>query len=172
LLGVDRRRTSGDQYRWRRHRAGRQVLHASFVDVKGNVRVGRDATLIAAAYTEPSEISGDIEAKHCKSVLLQRNVTVGALPEMYPSSVVCPLRATRRIWLIRQNINASLRDRRIWTNCTIGTNRSLQPICGGFGASMKVITSKRRGSAQADPTTTVDIARCRRPLWSPYRSCG
>jgi feruloyl esterase len=49
----------------------------SFVNIKGNVRVGRDATLIVSAYTEPSEIGGDIEARNCKSVLLQGNVTVG-----------------------------------------------------------------------------------------------
>jgi feruloyl esterase len=49
----------------------------SFVDIRGDVRVERDATLIVSAYTEPSEIGGDIDAKHCKSVLLQGNVTVG-----------------------------------------------------------------------------------------------
>lgn len=48
----------------------------SFVNIKGNVRVGRDATLIVLAYTEPSAIGGDVEAKNCKSVLLQGNVTV------------------------------------------------------------------------------------------------
>jgi hypothetical protein len=49
----------------------------SFVNITGNVRVGRDATLVVSAYAEPSEIGGDIEAKNCKSVLLQGNVTVG-----------------------------------------------------------------------------------------------
>jgi hypothetical protein len=49
----------------------------SFVNIKGNVQIGRDATLIVSAYTEPSEIGGDIEAKDCNSVLLQGNVTVG-----------------------------------------------------------------------------------------------
>jgi Tannase and feruloyl esterase len=49
----------------------------SFVNIKGDVRVGRDATLIVSAYTEPSEIGGNVEARNCKSVLLQGNVTVG-----------------------------------------------------------------------------------------------
>jgi feruloyl esterase len=49
----------------------------SFVNIKGNVRVERDATFIVSAYTEPSTIGGDIEARHCRSVLLQGNVTVG-----------------------------------------------------------------------------------------------
>jgi hypothetical protein len=49
----------------------------SFVNIKGDVRVGSDATLIVSAYMEPSEIGGDVEAKDCKSVLLQGNVTVG-----------------------------------------------------------------------------------------------
>jgi hypothetical protein len=49
----------------------------SFVHITGNVEVGRNATLIVSAYTEPVEIGGDIEAKDCNSVLLQGNVTVG-----------------------------------------------------------------------------------------------
>jgi hypothetical protein len=49
----------------------------SFVNIKGDIRVRRDATLIVSAYTEPSTIGGDIEAKNCKSVLLHGNVTVG-----------------------------------------------------------------------------------------------
>jgi hypothetical protein len=48
----------------------------SFVNIKGDVRVGRDASLIVSAYTEPSAIDGDVEAKNCRSVLLQGNVTV------------------------------------------------------------------------------------------------
>ncbi len=48
----------------------------SFVNVKGSVRVGRGATLAIVAYTEPSSIGGDIEAKNCNAVLLQGNVTV------------------------------------------------------------------------------------------------
>jgi tannase/feruloyl esterase len=49
----------------------------SFVSIQGNVRVGRGGTLVVSAYTEPSQIGGDVEAKNCKSVLLQGNVTVG-----------------------------------------------------------------------------------------------
>jgi hypothetical protein len=49
----------------------------SFVNITGNVRVGRDATLIVSAYTEPSSIDGDIEAKNCIGVGLLGNVTVG-----------------------------------------------------------------------------------------------
>ncbi|MBO0750701.1 MAG: tannase/feruloyl esterase family alpha/beta hydrolase, partial [Bradyrhizobiaceae bacterium] len=48
----------------------------SFVNVKGSIRVGRDASLTVFAYTEPSSIGGDIEASACNSVLLQGNVTV------------------------------------------------------------------------------------------------
>src|SRR5262245_57489446 len=48
----------------------------SFVDIKGSVRVGRNATLAVSAYAEPSAIGGDIEARNCNSVLLQGNVTV------------------------------------------------------------------------------------------------
>jgi hypothetical protein len=48
----------------------------SFVNVKGDVRVGRNASLTIAAYTEPSSIGGDIEARNCNFVLLQGNVTV------------------------------------------------------------------------------------------------
>src|SRR5579863_2711191 len=49
----------------------------SFVDITGNVRVGRDATLIVSAYTEPSTIGGNIEATDCNSVLINGNVAVG-----------------------------------------------------------------------------------------------
>jgi Tannase and feruloyl esterase len=49
----------------------------SFVDVKGHVRVGRNATLLVTAYTEPSTIGGSIEAKDCNAVLLNGNVVVG-----------------------------------------------------------------------------------------------
>jgi hypothetical protein len=38
----------------------------SFVNIMGDARVGRDATLIVSAYTEPSEIGGDVEARNCK----------------------------------------------------------------------------------------------------------
>jgi feruloyl esterase len=48
----------------------------SFVNVKGGIQVGRDATLTVLAYTEPSFIGGDIEARNCNTVLLQGNVTV------------------------------------------------------------------------------------------------
>src|SRR5690348_699142 len=48
----------------------------SFVDIKGNVRVGANATLIVSAYTEPSTIEGNIEANNCNSALLNGNVTV------------------------------------------------------------------------------------------------
>jgi hypothetical protein len=49
----------------------------SFVNITGNVGVGQNATLLVSAYTEPSEIAGNIEANNCNSVLLQGNVTVG-----------------------------------------------------------------------------------------------
>ncbi len=49
----------------------------SFVNIKGDVRVGRDATLIVSAYTEPSTIGGNIDGTNCNSVLLNGNVTVG-----------------------------------------------------------------------------------------------
>jgi len=54
----------------------------SFVNIKGDVRVGRNATLIVAAYTEPSTIGGDIEAQNCNTVLLNGNVTVGGNVEI------------------------------------------------------------------------------------------
>src|ERR1700716_1338009 len=54
----------------------------SFVNVKGDVRVGRNATLIVSAYSEPSTIGGDIEANRCNSVLLNGNVTVGGNVEI------------------------------------------------------------------------------------------
>jgi hypothetical protein len=49
----------------------------SFVNITGNVRVGRDATLLVLAEMEPSSIGGDIEAKNCESAGLAGNVTVG-----------------------------------------------------------------------------------------------
>jgi hypothetical protein len=49
----------------------------SFVNITGNVGVGQNATLVVSAYTEPSEIAGNIVANNCQSVLLQGNVTVG-----------------------------------------------------------------------------------------------
>jgi hypothetical protein len=49
----------------------------SFVNIAGSVGVGQNATLVVSAYTEPSEIGGNIEANNCNSVLLQGNVTVG-----------------------------------------------------------------------------------------------
>jgi hypothetical protein len=49
----------------------------SFVNIAGNVAVGQNAILVVSAYTEPSEIAGNIEANDCNSVLLQGNVTVG-----------------------------------------------------------------------------------------------
>jgi hypothetical protein len=49
----------------------------SFVNIAGNVAVGQNAILVVSAYTEPSEIAGNIEANNCNSVLLQGNVTVG-----------------------------------------------------------------------------------------------
>lgn len=48
----------------------------SFVDIRGDVRVGRDASLTVFAYAEPSSIGGDVKAENCNSVLLQGNVTV------------------------------------------------------------------------------------------------
>src|SRR6266702_1107090 len=47
-----------------------------FVTVAGNVHVGKGASLVVTAYTEPSTISGNVEAVNCGSVLLQGNVTV------------------------------------------------------------------------------------------------
>jgi feruloyl esterase len=49
----------------------------SFVNIKGNVRVDRSATLIVSGYSEPSTIGGNIEATDCNSVLLNGNVAVG-----------------------------------------------------------------------------------------------
>jgi Tannase and feruloyl esterase len=49
----------------------------SFVNITGSVGVGQNATLVVSAYTEPSEVGGNIEANNCNSVLLQGNVTVG-----------------------------------------------------------------------------------------------
>src|SRR5215813_11529383 len=45
--------------------------------VTGNVKVSQGATLIIQAYSEPSNIGGNVEADHCKSALLEGNVTVG-----------------------------------------------------------------------------------------------
>jgi feruloyl esterase len=49
----------------------------NFVNVKGNVVVGRGSTLLVTAYTEPSTIGGNVQANQCKSALLEGNVTVG-----------------------------------------------------------------------------------------------
>lgn len=48
----------------------------SFVDVTGNVLVGRNATLVVSATTEPSTIGGNIAAANCTSVMLNGNVEV------------------------------------------------------------------------------------------------
>ena len=48
----------------------------NFVTVAGNVRVGKGASLVVTAYTEPSTIGGDVRAHNCGSVLLEGNVTV------------------------------------------------------------------------------------------------
>jgi Tannase and feruloyl esterase len=48
----------------------------SFINITGNVTVGRDATLIVSAYAEPSTIGGNVVASQCNSVLLKGNVTV------------------------------------------------------------------------------------------------
>src|SRR5262249_38991201 len=45
--------------------------------VTGNVKVLQGASLIIQAYNEPSNIGGNVEADHCKSALLQGNMTVG-----------------------------------------------------------------------------------------------
>jgi hypothetical protein len=66
----------------------------SFVNVTGNVQVGRGTTLIVSAYTEPSEIGGDIEAKDCNSVLLQGNVTVGPEYQLLQRHGVGPKRGS------------------------------------------------------------------------------
>ena len=42
-----------------------------------NVKVSQGASLMIAAYGEPSTIGGNVEADHCKFVLLGGNVTVG-----------------------------------------------------------------------------------------------
>src|SRR5439155_23623576 len=47
-----------------------------FVTVAGNVHVGKGASLVVTAYTEPSTISGNVEAVNCGSVLLPGDVTV------------------------------------------------------------------------------------------------
>ncbi len=43
-----------------------------FVTVAGNVHVGKGASLVVTAYTEPSTISGNVEAVNCGSVLASR----------------------------------------------------------------------------------------------------
>ena len=54
----------------------------SFVNIKGNVQVGRNATLIVSAYTEPSTIGGNVAAHDCNTALLTGNVTVGGNVEI------------------------------------------------------------------------------------------
>jgi hypothetical protein len=49
----------------------------NFVNVTGNVTTGRNSSLLITAYTEPSTISGNVQAMQCKSALLQGFVTVG-----------------------------------------------------------------------------------------------
>lgn len=44
--------------------------------VSGNVQVSQGASLVIDAYEEPSTIGGNVEADHCKFVLLEGNVTV------------------------------------------------------------------------------------------------
>jgi hypothetical protein len=55
--------------------------HASctlyFVNVAGNVQVGRGATLVVNGYNEPSTIGGNIVATQCSGVLLEGTITVG-----------------------------------------------------------------------------------------------
>jgi hypothetical protein len=47
-----------------------------FVDVTGNVHVEQGASLLIAAYEEPSTIGGNVDATKCASTLLEGNVTV------------------------------------------------------------------------------------------------
>jgi hypothetical protein len=75
LLGADRWRTNGDPSRWQRQRAGWQVLHSKPRQHHRKHRVGPNAKLTVLAYTEPSSIGGDIEAKNCKGVGLVGNLT-------------------------------------------------------------------------------------------------
>jgi hypothetical protein len=55
--------------------------HASctlyFVNVTGNVKVGRGSTLVIDGYNEPSTIGGNVQASECTSALLEGNVMVG-----------------------------------------------------------------------------------------------
>ena len=54
----------------------------SFVNVTGNVQANQGSTLLISAYTEPSTISGNVEANNCYSALLEGNVTVGGNVEI------------------------------------------------------------------------------------------
>src|SRR4030081_1558533 len=62
----------------------------TFVNVKGDVRVGRNATLIVSAHSETSTTVGDIEANRCNSVLLNGNVTVGGNVDIHGCTATTP----------------------------------------------------------------------------------
>lgn len=48
----------------------------SFVNITGSVQVGRGATLLINGYSEPSTISGNVEAQGCSSALLEGNIAI------------------------------------------------------------------------------------------------
>jgi hypothetical protein len=50
--------------------------------VSGNVQARQGSTLLITAYTEPSTISGNVQAEKCYSVLLEGTVTVGGNVEI------------------------------------------------------------------------------------------
>jgi hypothetical protein len=48
-----------------------------FVNISGNVQVGRGSTLVVNGYNEPSTIAGNVEAASCASTLLEGTILVG-----------------------------------------------------------------------------------------------
>lgn len=48
-----------------------------FINVSGNVQVGRGSTLIVNGYNEPSTIAGNVEANGCTSALIEGTVLIG-----------------------------------------------------------------------------------------------
>ena len=55
----------------------------SFANISGSISVSQGASLVVEAYEEPSTIGGDIDANHCKSLLLEGNVTVNGSVEAH-----------------------------------------------------------------------------------------
>jgi hypothetical protein len=70
----------------------------SLVNITGNVGVGSDATLTVLAYTEPSSIGGDIEAKNCKGGWACRQFDVGGNLNSDPDAPIVAVSAAAALY--------------------------------------------------------------------------